>query len=96
MATSWDAILHNAARALGDAAGVAVSEDDLVASPDPKLGDISFGRHHSHSRRFAPGRSGPGSLHRGLPAARAVAFMIRVCPARGGARRQGGDAHRRV
>lgn len=43
MATSWDAILHNAARALGDAAGVAVSEDDLTAPPDPKLGDISFG-----------------------------------------------------
>lgn len=43
MATSWDAILHNAARALGDAAGVAVSEDDLTAPPDPKLGDLSFG-----------------------------------------------------
>lgn len=44
MATSsWNAIVHNAAQALSEAAGVAVREDELVAPPDSKLGDLSFG-----------------------------------------------------
>lgn len=34
--------MHHVASILGDAAGVAVAVDELLAPPDPKLGDLSF------------------------------------------------------
>lgn len=42
MPYAWDAILQHVATVLRDEVGVAVKETDLVAPPDPTLGDLAY------------------------------------------------------
>lgn len=43
MTYAWEAMRAHAARRMGEALGVAIAPEELVAPPDPKLGDLAYG-----------------------------------------------------